>query len=129
MDLLPQPLDCRNFVTDLDFLLKEALPIRPVADRLAAEIPMLSHLAEIAGTDTLNDRQLEPFHVYSARDESVHQNAVDCGGRAMVVVVFGGICLDALRQGLKMLTHGLSDLLLQIAVFAARLRLDNGRLV
>ena len=58
MDFLPQPLDCRHFVLYLHFLREEAFAVCAVADRFPAEIPVLPHFAEVAGTNPLNKSQV-----------------------------------------------------------------------
>jgi hypothetical protein len=47
----------------------------------------------------------------------------------VLVIVFGRVGLDALRQRLEMLAHGVGNLLLQVMVFGASRGMDDGGLV
>ncbi len=124
---LTQPRDSSQLILDGGFLQHQAAAVG--AHGLAAQIPAQAHLAEVAGADALDERQVEPLHAHATRDERVHQHAVDRGGGAVLVVVFGGFSLDALRQGLEVLAHGVGDLLLQVFVFATSLSTGDRRLV
>ena len=78
---------------------------------------MLPYFAKVPAAYTLNERKIESVYVYSLGDKRVHQHAVNRGGGAVLVVVFGGIGLDTLWQRLEMLAHGVGELLLQVVIF------------
>src|SRR5215831_15571913 len=70
--------------------------------------------------NTLDEGQIEPLHAHPTRDERIHQYAVNRGGGTVLVIVFGKVGFDALRQSPEMLTHCFNNLPLHVLVLTGR---------